>query len=237
MTLTIFQDKPLSGFLVGITMMKILRKEISIPRRIRRKINAVKLGFLIFKSFGKDFSDVNLEKGLADVNFMWKDSDDKNSHLHFFPQNDQIGIGMVVTDETKSSSEKHFPVDNKKFFEVFGREVDDYFKNEQEILDISTSRFDKSRIISYSPNVVTDKVKGKMLYLKLEENEKELSIQEFKNTEEVLGINITKEGKAEYLVIKKDNKIHCYGYPALKKIAIELFPILGVNYKSHEETI
>src|SRR5690348_8608 len=103
MVLTKFQDKPLLGLLLGMTLVKLLRGEFKIPRVKRRAIKAVKINFLILKNFGKDSPDSE---------FMWKDNDEKNKHFHFFPKNDRIGIGLVVTDETKphSSADRHIRV-------------------------------------------------------------------------------------------------------------------------------
>lgn len=228
MVLTKFQDKSLRGLLVGVTLVKLLKGECNISRPVRRSINAVKIDFLILKNFGKDSSTVD---------FMWKDIDEKNEHFHFFPKNDRVGIGLVVTDETKlyPNPDRHIPVDNQKFFEVFARELDSYFKNEREILDVTTSKFDKCCIITYKPEVTVDKVQKKILHLSLAENEKEVTTAEFKKTNNVLGIIINEQGDVDDFVVKKDDKIHCFDYKALRKISLELFPILKENYKYSKE--
>ena len=227
MVLKKFQDKPLSGLLAGIVMIKLLRGECKISRSVRRSINAVKIDFLILRNFGKNF---------VDGGFMWKDQDEKNEHFHFFPKNDNIGIGLVVTDETKKypNPDRHIPVDNKKFFEVFGKEIDSYFKKNQEIVDSQTTRFDKCRIITYNPEVTDTKKKKKMLYLEIDENEKEITIDEFRNTESVLGIVLDEFGIVNEFVVKKGNKIYCFDYKVLREICLKLFPILRENYKHSE---
>jgi hypothetical protein len=230
MVLTKFQDKSLRGLLVGVILIKLLKGECNISRPVRRSINAVKIDFLILK---------NLGKSLSTVDFMWKDIDEKNEHFHFFPKNDRVGIGLVVTDETKlrPNPDRHIPVDNQKFFEVFGRELNIYFKNEREILDITTSKFDKCRIITYKPEVTVDKVQKKILHLNLAENEIEVTPAEFKKTNNVLGIIINEQGEVNDFVVKKENKIHCFNYNALRKISLELFPVLKENYPHSKEKI
>lgn len=227
MVLTKFQDKSLRGLLVGVTMIKLLRGECNISRDKRRAIDGVQIDFLILKKLGKDF----------DVDIIWKDLDEKNEHFHFFPKKDQVGIGLVITDETKAypNPDRHIPVDNVRFFEVFGKELHSYFQNEQKILDVSTSKFDKSRIITYNPQVTGGPIKKKILRLTVEENEKEITAEDLKKINNVLGIVINEQGDVNDFIVKKDNKIQCFDYNALRKITLELFPILKENYQQSME--
>jgi hypothetical protein len=220
--LTKFNDKPLRGLLVGIMIVKILRGESSVPRKIRRHVDAVKIDFLILKNIGREHN----------INLMWKDLRENKEHFHFFPKKDGIGIGLVITDETKTKSdpEKHIPVDSEKFFGVFGTETIDYFKNRQQILDLTTTKFDKSRIITYNPQVTMDEVRKKTLYLNLEENEKEVTVTELKNTEKALALILDEQGNATDFIVKDMNKIYCYDYEALREMSLDLFPILHENY-------
>ena len=57
MILTKFQDKPLSGLLMGMVIMKLLRGEFNIPRSISRPLKAVKIGFLIIKILEKNSTE------------------------------------------------------------------------------------------------------------------------------------------------------------------------------------
>jgi len=223
MVLDRFQDKHLSGLFIGIVLVK-LRGECNIERSVRRSINAVKIGFLILKKFRNSFEDGG---------FMWKDVDENDEHFHFFPKDSRLGIGLVVTDESKKypDPERNTEVNHEKFFEVFGNELYIYFKNNQQILDLNTDRFDNQRIIIYKPEVNFDKIKKKILYLKLDENEKEVSFQEFKKSDEGLGIVLDENEKVSNFIVKKEEKIHCFGYNALKNISQELFPVLRENQK------
>ncbi len=225
MVLERFHDKHLSGLLIGIVLVKLLRGECNIKRSVRRSINAVKIDFLILKNFGDTF---------ANGGFMWKDVDENNEHFHFFPKDSCLGIGLIVTDESKTypNPERHTEVNHDKFFEIFGNELYIYFKNNQQILELDTDRFDNHRIITYNPEVNFDKIKKKILYLKLDENEKEVSFQEFKKLDGGLGIVLDENKKVSNFIVKKEGKIHCFGYGALKNISQELFPVLRENQKN-----
>lgn len=223
MTLTIFQDKALSGLLVGMTIVRLLKGELTIPRPVRRKIKGIRIDFLFLSDFGRVFSD----KGLV-----WKDTA-YDSHLHFFKTNDRLGVGLVVTDENiPKGPDRNIPVDNQKFFETFGKELEHYFKNEQEILELNTTRFDHSRIITYNPQLTSNDIKQKILYMVLEENEEEITINEFRKTDKAMGIILNNQETVDEFIVKKDDKIYCFDYKYLQKIGSELIPILKETYKN-----